>query len=364
MNISIKGFNWEPVSAETNDINQIINKFGISEILARLLSTRDIGIERIDNFLNPTLRQNLPDPFHILDMEKAADIISDAIINNEKIVIFGDYDVDGATSSALLKRFFTMLKIEAEIYIPDRIEEGYGPNINAFASLKQNGANLIITVDCGTSSFEAINYGIESDLKIIIIDHHLSGDILPSAHAIVNPNRKDETTIYKSLAAVGVAFLAAIATTTKLRQKAFFQDKPEPELIKLLDIVAIGTICDVVPLDELNRTFVYQGLKILNKKENNAVKAFCNLLNIENCLTVYHLGYVIGPRINAGGRVGESSLGARLLSTEDLDEAIEIAKKLDHYNEERKAIEFIVYEQALEQARNQHNEDSLILVGG
>lgn len=361
---SVKNFQWIQHELDQNDVNEYAKKLNINEITAKLLISRNISSEQANHFLNPTLKNSLPDPFHLLDMEKAAEIISDAVINQQKIVIFGDYDVDGATSSALLKRFFSLLRIESDIYIPDRIDEGYGPSIQAFSYLKNQGAELIITVDCGTSAFEAIEYAKNQNLKVVVIDHHLSADELPAADALVNPNRKDETSEHKYLAAVGVAFLLAVAVISKLRNKKHFLDKEEPNLLKLLDIVAIGTVCDVVPLELLNRAFVIQGLKVLNTRKNIGTKAFCDLLNIENALTTYHIGYVIGPRINAGGRVGESSLGARLLSTNDPEEAMEIARKLELYNLERKAIEYSVFEQALEQAKIQSPDDALIMVCG
>ncbi len=361
---SVKGFYWILNELKQGDIKQFIQKLDVSEVIARLLVGRNISLEKAGQFLSPTLRDSMPDPFHFLDMEKGAEIIADSISNNQKIVIFGDYDVDGATSSAVLKRFFRLLGLEVDIYIPDRIGEGYGPSVDAFTHLKEQGTNLIITVDCGTAAFEAIEYGVNNGLKIIVVDHHLSGDELPPADALINPNRKDETSEYGYLAAVGVAFLMTVAVTSLLRKKGYFVDKEEPQLMKLLDIVAIGTICDVVPLEPLNRAFVIQGLKILNKRQNPGVQAFCQLLNIENELTTYHLGYVIGPRINAGGRVGESSLGARLLSSDNFEEALEIANKLELYNSERKAIEYSVFEQALEQAKQQSPDDALIMVMG
>ena len=361
---SVKSFNWILKDIEQNNINEFVQKLDISEILARLLVGRDVPLNEAEKFLKPTLRECMPDPFHLLDMGKAAEIISDAIVNKQNIVIFGDYDVDGATSSSLLKRFFALLGIEVSIYIPDRIGEGYGPSVEAFTLLKKQGAEVIITVDCGTAAFEAVEFAKSQDLKIIIIDHHLSSDTLPVADALVNPNRKDETSEYGYLAAVGVSFLVAVAVMSILRKRKYFAKRDEPSLLKLLDIVAIGTICDVVPLKYLNRAFVIQGLKILNKRQNPGVQAFCQLLNLENELTTYHLGYVIGPRINAGGRVGEASLGANLLSTDDPLEAVEITKKLELYNSERKAIEHSVFEQALEQANMQSEDDALIMVAG
>ena len=359
---SVKGFNWIVNQINQEEVTKMMSHAEISEIISRILVGRDVTLEGVSNFLKPTLKNLLPDPFHFLDMDKAAEIISEAIINKEKIVVFGDYDVDGATSSALLKRFFSLLDVDVEIYIPDRIGEGYGPNIDAFAFLKNQGTKLIITVDCGTASIEAIKYAVDNGLNIVVVDHHLSGDVLPSAHALVNPNRKDEISKYGYLAAVGVAFLVAIAVTSILRKKSFFINKKEPYLIDLLDIVAIGTICDVVPLEDLNRAFVVQGLKVLNKRKNAGIVAISRMLNIESDITTYHLGYIIGPRINAGGRVGNSSLGAKLLSTESLDEAMEIAQQLEIYNSERRAIESGVFEQALVQAKQQSKEDALIMV--
>lgn len=364
LNVSVKGFKWEVSHAASDKIQHLINKFDLHEIIARILVSKDISEEIIEDFLNPTLKKIMPDPFHLLDMDKAVELIYQAIVNNKKIVIFGDYDVDGATSSALLKRFFSLLNIEVDIYIPDRINEGYGPTIEAFKLLKERNTNLIITVDCGTASFEAIEYAIEQGLEIIVIDHHLSGDLLPPAHAIINPNRKDEASRYGYLAAVGVAFLTAVAIFSFLRKNGFFANREEPSLINLLDIVAIGTICDVVPLEELNRAFVVQGLKILNRRQNPGIEAIAKLLNIEGALTTYHLGYVIGPRINAGGRVGKSYLGAHLLSSDDSEYVLDIANQLEQYNVERKAIEQMVYEQALLQAREHNTQDCLIMVAG
>jgi single-stranded-DNA-specific exonuclease len=361
---SVNGFLWNIHNTDEALVELLRKKLDISEIIARLLVVKGVSLEEASGFLKPTLRESMPDPFHLLDMEKATDIICASVIAKEKIVIFGDYDVDGATSSALLKRFFTLLGVETEVYIPDRIGEGYGPTIESFTLLKERGTDLIITVDCGTSSFDAIEYGVNNGIKIIVIDHHLSGEVLPPAHAIVNPSRFDETSEYTYLAAVGVAFLLSVAITSVLRKNNYFLNIKEPDLIKLLDIVAIGTICDVVPLKSLNRAFVIQGLKILNKRQNPGVLAFCKLLNLDNELGTYHLGYVIGPRINAGGRVGESFLGSKLLSTDNEEEAFEVVQKLDQYNQERRAIESNVYDQALEQANKLSPDDSFILVSG
>lgn len=365
VNKSIKGFNWILHELDSNYRDLLSNKLELNKIIIKSLVRRNIKENKIKEFLNPTLREELPDPFHLIDMNKGASILAEGIIKREKIVIFGDYDVDGATSSALLKNFLSLLNIDCDIYIPDRIKEGYGPNIKAFSCLKDKGANIIVTVDCGTASAEAIKFGVNNGLKIIVVDHHLSDDILPPAHALINPNRKDETSKFTYLAAVGVTFLLIIAIMSILRKKKYFLNKKEPSLLNLLDIVAIGTICDVVPLEALNRAFVIQGLKILNKKNNLGIATLCQLLNLDDSkLTSYHLGYVIGPRINAGGRVGEPYLGANLLSTNSHKESLNISQQLNIYNEERKAIEYDVYKQAVMQAKNLSRDDALIMVSG
>lgn len=365
MTLSIKKFQWSIQEVDKESLMRLIGSNNLNEIISRILVNRGVvDSYKVSRFLFPTLRDSLPDPFHLLDMKKAAELIADAIENRQKIVIFGDYDVDGATSSALLRRFFSILDIEVDVYIPDRIDEGYGPTTEAFKILKEKGAELIITVDCGTSAFEAIDFANQIGLKIIVIDHHLSPDILPKAHAIVNPNRKDETSKYGYMAAVGVAFLTSVAIISTLRARNYFNKKKEPSLISLLDIVALGTICDVVPLEDLNRTFVVQGLKIINQLQNSGIRAFYDLLKLDCEITPYHLGYVIGPRINACGRVGQSWMGSKLLSTDDKEEAMVLALQLEQYNAERRAIEHSVFEQALIQAESYEDDAVFITVIG
>lgn len=344
--ISATGSVWQLRDADNREILTLMQKHELPEIVARLLVGRGISHDEAADFLNPTIKNLLPNPFHLLDMEKGATHIADAIINNKNIAIFGDYDVDGATSSALLKRFFNSLKKEVTVYIPDRMKEGYGPNTKALLALKEQGADICITVDCGTSSFEPIAEAKKANLDVIVIDHHLGSEKLPEALAIINPSRLDETSEYKHLAAVGVCFLFAVAVTKILRERNFFKDHKEPNLIELLDIVALGTVCDVVPLKNINRAFVKQGLKIMSGRKNTGLAILSDIAGLSEEPAAYHLGFVLGPRINAGGRVGRSSLGSILLSSEDRDESYKISVELDKYNKERQTIEQMVLESA------------------
>ena len=357
---SISEKRWVLRPCEETQVLTLMQKFNISPTLARLLVMRGHSLESVPLFLEPSLRSHLPDPLLLKDMNKAIARLIQAIAAHEKILIWGDYDVDGATSSALLCRFFKALNISTALYIPDRIKEGYGPNINGIQKFISQGYTVMITVDCGTTSFEAIESA--NGLDVIILDHHASEAKLPPAYAIVNPNRLDEkeevTQALGHLAAVGISFLCVIALNRALREAGFYKTQKEPDLMALLDLVALGTVCDVMPLTGLNRTFVTQGLKVMAGRKNIGLKALVDIASIDETPTPYHLGFILGPRINAGGRVGESFLGARLLSTENADEAFEIAQKLDHYNRERRIIEA----EALEQAFLQVHPDSSAIV--
>lgn len=362
--ISVSGRQWQLNEANERMVLALSQKYRLPEVAARVLASRGFDVENADDYLNPTLKSLLPDPFHFIDMEKAASRIADAVINNERIAIFGDYDVDGATSSALLKRFLRELGNSPIIYIPDRIDEGYGPNAEAMQELAAQGIKLCITVDCGTLSFEPIQAANDAGMEVIVIDHHLGAEQLPDA-IVVNPNRLDETSPYRYLAAVGMSFMLAVAVNSKIRgQGSGFRLQEEnnnsklnpgtwhlkPEtLFSLLDLVALGTVCDVMPLIGLNRAFVAQGLKILRNRKNVGLAALADVAGIDSVPGTYHLGFVLGPRINAGGRVGKSDLGARLLSTENYDEAFKIAQELNHLNQERKTIEQFVLDDAIAQ---------------
>ena len=364
---SISGYHWILNDADPILVLRLCQKFNISEALAKIMVNRGIkDISYAQNFLEPKIKNMMPDPFKLKDMDKAATRLANAVTNNEKIAIFGDYDVDGATSTALLRKFFRDLQVEPIVYIPNRLTEGYGPNPEAFKSLKDQGCSVIITVDCGSTSFEAVEAANEDNVDIVILDHHLSGPEFPDACAIVNPNRSDEDFEYKSIAAVGVCFLAAIAIRAKLRSMKWFEyNPPEPDLMMYLDLVALGTVCDVIKLSDINRAFVAQGIKIMSQKNNVGIAALADISGITSKLESYHLGYMMGPRINAGGRIGESMLGAELLSSNDATTANSIAQKLNDLNEERKALEMEIHRQAMFDIKNKElDKDSAIIVCG
>ncbi|WDM85442.1 single-stranded-DNA-specific exonuclease RecJ [Ehrlichia sp. JZT12] len=363
--IGITGALWKPYDVNFRDILTIKQKFSFSEIVARILSTRKINIEEINDFLYPTLRASLPDPFHLLDMDKAIQRICKAINNKENIVIFGDYDVDGATSSALIKQYLIQIGAFATIYIPDRICEGYGPNTQALLKLKENGNSLCITVDCGTIAHEPISAAKSVNLDVIVIDHHMGMNTLPDAIAVINPNRLDENSPYTYLAGVGVSFLMLVALHKTLKEKGFFTNIQEPNLINYLDLVALGTVCDVMPITGLNRAFVKQGLKIMATRQNIGLKVLSDVIGLEEKPNIYQLGFNIGPHINAGGRVGNASLGARLLSSNSEEEALEISEKLQNFNIERKELEHKSFNEAIEQVEASISTDTnLIMVAG
>lgn len=343
---------WLLRAYEETQVLTFMQKLNLSPTLARFLAMRKVDLEGAPLFLEPSIRHHLPDPLLLKDMDKAIARLFQALTNREKILVWGDYDVDGATSSALLYRFFKALNFPIALYIPDRLKEGYGPNIQGIEKFKAQGYTVMITVDCGTTSFEAL--ASARGMDVIILDHHAAETKLPLAHAIVNPNRLDEredvTQTFGHLAAVGISFLCAVALNRVLRQSGFYKEVKEPNLLELLDLVALGTVCDVMPLTGLNRTFVTQGLKVMAGRKNIGLRALSDKAGINEAPTPYHLGFILGPRINAGGRVGESFLGARLLSTDNGEEAFEIAQKLENYNQERRLLETEALEQAFLQA--------------
>jgi len=333
----------------------IAQQHGVSELVASILVGREVAVDEVPQFLNPTLRDYLPDPFHLLDMEKAVTRILRAVQGGERIAVFGDYDVDGATSSALLMEYLGALGANVVAYIPDRMLEGYGPTLEAFEKLIDQGATLIITVDCGTFAHTPIAYAQSRGADVIVLDHHLSSGALPNAYAIVNPNRVDETSPHTNLAAVGVTFLTLVALNQKLKAEGFSPASPLPNLLALLDIVALGTVCDVMPLTGLNRAFVAQGLKVMAQRRRLGLSVLSDISRMDESPNVYHLGFLLGPRINAGGRVGKSSLGVELLTATDEAHARDVAAILDMHNQERQAIEVGVQEQALALAEQQRN---------
>ncbi len=350
---SVTGRRWRARLGDDRAGLAIAQRLALPEIVGRLLAGRGIGPEAAESFLNPTLRDLLPDPSRFHGMDEAAARLARAVKDAEAIAVFGDYDVDGATSSALLARFFAAVGEPIRIYIPDRMKEGYGPNLPALLALQAEGIKLVVTVDCGITAFEPLAGAAEAGLDVIVVDHHVAEPRLPAAFAVVNPNRLDEAAGYGQLAAVGVAFLLAVAVNRELRQAGWFNEaRAEPDLKQLLDLVALGTICDVVSLTGINRALVTQGLKIMGARANIGLAALADVARLNEAPGAYHVGFLLGPRVNAGGRVGAADLGARLLSTDDPVEAASIARQLDAFNAERRQIEENVLIEAIAQAES------------
>ncbi|MBL4613043.1 MAG: single-stranded-DNA-specific exonuclease RecJ, partial [Emcibacter sp.] len=348
---SVTGRAWVGRPAEYRIVQAIAQEHDLPEIVARVVTGRGIDLEQSASFLNPTLRDALPDPSHFKDMDKACARVAEALEKGQKIAVFGDYDVDGATSSAVLKRFFAALSQELIVYIPDRIKEGYGPNAKALLSLREQGVDLVITVDCGTVSFDPFEAATKAGLDVIVIDHHQAEPRLPDVVAVVNPNRIDEPEGFGQLAAVGMTFIFAVGINRLLRQQGWYdsQNIKEPALMDFLDLVALGTICDVVPLVGVNRALVAQGLKVMAGRGNAGIRALGDVAGVKEEPGTYHAGFLIGPRVNAGGRVGRAEVGSLILSTDDPHEAAALADELHVFNAERQAIEHMVLEQATAQ---------------
>lgn len=338
---STRGKRWLLREAEERAVLSLMQQHGLSEPVARALTARGVTTEATPGFLAPRLREQLPDPSSLTDMDGAVDRVLQAIRAGEGIAIFGDYDVDGATSAALLLRFLTVLGVSPRLYVPDRQREGYGPNAEALKLLREEGASLVITVDCGVSAHDALEQARAVGLDSIVLDHHAAEARLPPAVAVVNPNRWDDDSGLGQLAAVGVTYLFLVALNRALRSNGWYEQQGHdaPDLLGLLDLVALGTVCDVVPLTGLNRAFVAQGLKVLAGRRNEGLRALCDVAGVAERPGGYHLGFLLGPRVNAGGRIGESHLGATLLSEGDPAQCRALAERLDRYNQERRAIE-------------------------
>lgn len=320
---------------------QIAQEVGLPDVVSRLLAARDVAADAAEAYLNPQLKTLLPDPSLFTDMDAAAARLADAVERGERIAVFGDYDVDGATSVALLVRYLRGQGLEPAVYIPDRLVDGYGPNPRAVGELAAGGATLLVTLDCGTSSFEAFDEAKRRGLDVVTIDHHQAGVELPPTLALVNPNRQDDLSGHGHLAAVGVTFVALVAINRELRRRGWFERRgtPPPDLLTLLDLVALGTVCDVVPLQGLNRAFVVKGLAVLKARGNRGLAALADVVRLSGPPTPYSLAFMLGPRINAGGRIGDSGLGARLLTSDDAIDAGRIAVELDRLNRERQVLE-------------------------
>jgi single-stranded-DNA-specific exonuclease len=322
-------------------------RHGMPEMLARILAGRDVEVDGVEAYLDPTIKRLMPDPDVVVDMKSAANRVADAVMRGEQVAIFGDYDVDGATSAALLASFLRIGGLDPLIHIPDRIFEGYGPNTEAISSLAQRGATLLVTVDCGTTSIEPLAEAKRLGLHTIVIDHHQADENLPPAVAVVNPNRLDDLSGLGHLAAVGLVFLAVVAINRELRRRGFWSAaRPEPDLMELLDLVALGTIADVVALKGLNRAFVAKGLIAMRRRERVGLTALMDVSRLHGPPEPWHLGFMLGPRINAGGRIGQADLGAQLLLCGDVAAAAALAAKLDHLNRERQAIELAAVAEA------------------
>lgn len=355
---SLTGRRWAARLADERAALAIAQRHGLPDAICRLLAARDVALEDVPDFLDPTLRKFLPDPSHLKDMDAAIARLVRAVQGGEKIVVFGDYDVDGATSSALLLRFFRAVGGNIGVYIPDRRKEGYGPNAPALLKLKEEGASVVVTVDCGITAFEPLAEAKRAGLDLIVIDHHIAEIALPEAVAVVDPNRVDEESPHKQMAAVGVAFLLTVGVNRALRDGGWYTaDRPEPDLRQWLDLVALGTVCDVVPLLGVNRALVRQGLQVMAQRRNVGLAALADVARLKEPPGAYHLGFLLGPRVNAGGRVGQADLGARLLSSEDSHEVAALAVRLDEFNAERRAIEREVLDQAITRIEGLYGPD-------
>jgi single-stranded-DNA-specific exonuclease len=364
---SVKGYYWNTKEYDENLALTIFQKKNVSPIVSKLLAIRNIGVEDTDDYLKPKIKNLLKNPYHLLDMDKAVKAIYVAIMEKKKICIFGDYDVDGATATALMVRFFKNINIVVDTYIPDRIDDGYGLNEPIIERLKDKGIEFIITVDCGISSYNAIQFANSLGIDVVVTDHHLGPTEIPHAKAVVNPNRLDEESEYKYLAGVGVAFIVCIALNTYLRENKFFENNnlKEQNLLHMLDLVALGTVCDVMPLVNINRAFVKQGLEIFKQRTNIGLAALSDLMELKEIDDTYYLGYVLGPRINASGRVGDVSIGNKLLSCDNVYEAKHLAEQLNNFNTERQTIEKDILAKAIEKIEIEelHKEIAIFIHG-
>lgn len=334
------------------------------DLLARLLAPRGITSEEVETFLNPTLRALFPDPASFQDMMKAAALVIDALVDGRNVTVFADYDVDGGTSSAILARYFRAWGREIGLYVPDRLTEGYGPSPAAFRHLKEIGSDLVITVDCGAAAVDALAEAETIGLPVIVIDHHLMGKTPPACAALVNPNRADDESGQGHLAAAGVVYVFAAALNKLARERGIAPEGGLPNILEWLDLCALGTLCDMSPLKGANRAFVKQGLKVLSAGQNTGLRALADVAGIGTIETVYHATFVLGPRLNAGGRVGDPWLAAKLLATNDRTEALELAERLHGLNDERKAVETAILEQASVEAQKtlDANPDAGVLI--
>ncbi|MGH1403312.1 MAG: single-stranded-DNA-specific exonuclease RecJ [Alphaproteobacteria bacterium] len=362
---SLKKARWCLPEVALDDVSLLVQRFGVPEIVARLLCQRGVMFENVERFLKPTLKNDFPDPFSLKGMGDMAEDAAIAIEDGQSFAIFGDFDVDGATSSAVLYRFLKAVGISASTYIPDRLTEGYGPNIDALKSIKEQGADILFILDCGTTAFDVIEAGRGIGLQIIIIDHHEAEEKLPACWHLINPKRKDDESGLDMLAAVGVTLLSCVAINNRLKDRGFYTKcgRPEADLKQLLDLVALGTVCDMVPLTGANRLFVRTGFARPEGDLNVGIAALMHVAKISGPISTYDCGFVLGPRINAGSRVHKSDLGAQILSSDDFEECKNIAWTLNDCNDKRKAIQQEMEQQAIAMIEERGmQDDPMILI--
>ena len=363
---SLSGCLWKAIPYDALVTEAISQKYNLPILVASIMSARGIKVDNAMFYVDSKLQNLMPNPSVMKDMDKASSKIAEAIMQGKKIGIIGDYDVDGATSSSVMRLFLESVGVSVVVHIPDR-EEGYGPSELAFDKFKAQGIDFVITTDCGTTAFDILSYAKKQGFDVIVLDHHEAEARLPEACAVVNPKRLDDNNEYpylKYMAAVGVVYMTIIAINRELRKQGYYKSHSEPNMLQWLDLVALGTICDVVPLIGLNRAFVRQGLKIMAQRQNIGLKALSDKSGLTEAPTTYHLGYVLGPRINAGGRVGDSSLGNKLLCCHDENEANMLATKLDEFNIQRKDIESYVLEDAITMIESKSSEYPIAFVAG
>ena len=354
---SITGRRWRQRYADPGLVLHHQRTLDLSEPLARALAARGVTAEAGAHYLNPTLKALFPDPSSFLDMDRAAQVVVDALVEKRRVYVFADYDVDGGSSAAQLVRWFRAMGAELPIYVPDRMKEGFGPSPAAFRGLRDAGAELVITVDCGAAAHDALIEAARIGLDVVVIDHHLMHGEAPAVRALVNPNRPGDTSGQGHLAAAGVTFVLVAALNREARKRGLFEDRDEPDVRQWLDLAALGAVCDVTQLTGFNRALAAQGLKVMSAWGNPGLKALMEVADAKGPATTFHAGFILGPRINAGGRIGRSDLGARLLSTDDPDEAMALARELDALNAQRKDVEREVTEAAIKLVEQSSNFD-------
>jgi len=358
--------NWQLKDFDERETENICQNFGFSYLLAKLFSIRKIDSTEIDSYISPSLKDHIPDPYSLTDMEKACNRVYESVIQNQKIAVFGDYDVDGSTATSILVNYFRSIGIKIDYHIPNRFTEGYGPNKEIFLKFKNDDVKIIFTVDCGTMSYDEMQFAKNENLDVIVLDHHQPEIQLPEAFALVNPNRLDDTSNLNYLAAVGVTYMFLIGMNRKLRRMNWFKENEvqEPNLISFLDITALGTVCDVVPLKGVNRLLVIKGIEVMRKQLNLGIRSLIEKSSIKGKISTYDLGFKLGPRINAAGRLGRSSFGTELLTAKDRSTADEIANQLDKFNLERRTIESHVLALADKEVTDDKLQNKILVVSG